>query len=285
VSHAVRESFGTFRRAPLLTWLSAAMVALALLVVGLFSVAAFNLKLALETIEERVEVVVYLRDDASNEAIFVVEDELAALPEVEGIRFVSKEAALLAAREELPEFREVFFDLDVNPLPASLEIRMRQGSRTPDAVERVARLAEVYPSVEEVRYGREWVDKLFFLRRIGAVAAFVLGGAFAAVAALIIGTAVRIAVFARREEIYVMRLVGATDGFIRRPFLLEGMLTGLLGGAIALALTYGSWLAIHRWVLALDWIPWEWVAVGIVAGGLFGLVASGMAVRRHLREI
>jgi cell division transport system permease protein len=285
MGHAIRESVGSFQRSPLLLWLSAAMVALALFVVGLFSIAAFNLKLALEAIEERVEVVVYVRDDARGENVLLMEEELALLPEVESIRFVSKEAALLVARNELPEFREVFTDLDVNPLPASLEIRLRRGSRTPEAVERVAQIAEVYPDVEEVRYGRDWVDRLFFLRRIGGITAGILGAAFAAVAALIIGTAVRIAVFARREEIYVMRLVGATDGFIRRPFLLEGALTGVLGGVLAAGITFGSWFMVNRFVFELAWIPPLWVAAGVAAGGIFGFLSSGLAIRRYLREI
>ncbi|MEX0980179.1 MAG: permease-like cell division protein FtsX [Gemmatimonadota bacterium] len=285
MGHAIRESVGSFQRSPLLLWLSAAMVALALFVVGLFSIAAFNLKLALEAIEERVEVVVYVRDDARGENVLLMEEELALLPEVESIRFVSKEAALLVARNELPEFREVFTDLDVNPLPASLEIRLRRGSRTPEAVERVAQIAEVYPDVEEVRYGRDWVDRLFFLRRIGGITAGILGAAFAAVAALIIGTAVRIAVFARREEIYVMRLVGATDGFIRRPFLLEGAMTGVLGGVLAAGITFGSWFMVNRFVFELSWIPPLWVGAGIAAGGIFGFLSSGLAIRRYLREI
>lgn len=285
MGHAIRESVGSFQRSPLLLWLSAAMVALALFVVGLFAVAAFNLKLALEAIEERVEVVVYVRDDARGEDVLLMEEELARLPEVESIQFVSKEAALLVAQSELPEFQEVFTDLDVNPLPASLEIRMRRGSRTPEAVERVAGLAEVYPSVEEVRFGRDWVNKLFFLRRVGGITAAIMGGAFAAVAALIIGTAVRIAVFARREEIYVMRLVGATDGFIRRPFLLEGSMTGVLGGVLAAGMTYGSWFMVNGFVFGLSWIPPLWVVAGIAAGTAFGFLSSGLAIRRYLREI
>lgn len=283
--HAVREALAAFRRAPLLTGLSAAMVALALFVVGLFALAAYNLQVALRAVEERVEVVIYVRDDAQRAEIGVAEEELSGLREVLDVSYVSKEQALRDAREELPEFGEIFTDLEVNPLPASLEVRLQPDSRTREGVERVASVAEAYPFVEDVRYGREWVDKLFLLRQIGGITAVVLGGAFAAVAALIIGTAVRIAIFARRDEIYVMRLVGAKDGFIRRPFLLEGALTGLSGGLLAVLFTWGSYLVVSGRVFELEWIPRSWVGLGILAGVLFGTLASGFAVRRHLREV
>ncbi len=283
--HAIREALAAFRRAPLLTALSTAMVALALYVVGLFAVASYNLHEALERVEERVEVVVYVRDDARDSEIQLLEEELRSMEEVGDTRYYSKEDALHRARVDLPEFEELFMDLDVNPLPASVEVELAAGFRTPESVARVADRASIYPFVEDTRYGQEWVDRLFLLRRIGGITTTILGSAFAVVAALIIGTAVRIAIFARREEIHVMRLVGATHGFIRRPFLLEGALTGILGGGLAVALTYASYLGVSRLIFRLEWIPLEWVVAGMAAGGLFGLLASAFALRRYLREV
>jgi len=283
--HALREAWAALRRAPLLTALSAAMVALALFVVGLFGVATWNLQQALSRIEDRVEVVAYVRDDARQDELTLAETELLRMPEVRDVRYISKEEALISARQDLPEFEDLFMELEVNPLPASLEIELEEGFRTPDAVARVAELAAVYPFIEDVRYGQEWVDRLFLLQRIGAITTGVLGTAFAVVAALIIGTAIRIALFARREEIYVMRLVGATRGFIRRPFLLEGAFTGVVGGLLAVALTYASFLTVSRLIFPLEWIPLSWMLAGVGAGVIFGLIASALAVRRHLREI
>lgn len=283
--YTIRETFFAFRRAPLLTGLSAAMVGLALYVVGLFSLATHNLKLALDMLEERVEIVAYLRDDAGTAEIAEMERALSALPEVLRVEFVTKEEALAKARRELPEFREVMTDLAVNPLPASLEIELEPGSRTPATVDRLAQQARLYPFVEEVQYGQEWVDKLFTLRRMGGVTATVLGVAFGVVAALIIGTAVRIAIFARREEIKVMQLVGARDGFIRRPFLVEGGLTGAAGGVLAIGLTYATFRAIFHYLFSIEWIPIEWAVIGVLAGVVFGVFSSGFAVRKHLREV
>ena len=283
--YTVRETLIAFKRAPLLTGLSAAMVGLALFVVGLFGLATYNVRLYLETLEERVEVVAYIRDDATTTDIANMEDALASLPEVLGVDFVTKNEALERAYRELPEFSEIFTDLEVNPLPASLEIQLRPGSRTPVMADRIAQQAALYPVVEEVQYGEEWVDKLFTLRRIGAVTTTVLGAAFAVVAAMIIGTAVRIAIFARREEIKIMQLVGARDGFIHRPFLLEGGITGALGGLLAVALTYTTFWSVLRYIFTISWIPWAWAGIGVSTGVLFGVFASGYAVRTHLREV
>jgi len=283
--YALREALAAFKRAPVLTGLSSAMVGLALYVVGLFGLAAYNLQLALSSVEERVEVAVYLRDDARQSEIDLLLTELAALPEVRSVSFVSKRDAMARAQVELPEFGELFSDLEVNPLPQSLEVELQPGSRNPTVVQGISEQAMLYPFVEDARYGREWVDKLFTLRRIGAATTAVLGSAFALVAALIIGTALRIAIFARREEIYVMRLVGATNGFIRRPFLLEGMMAGLLGGAIAWALTYATYRGVYAYLFEVAWMPDGWVALGLLAGGLFGAFSSALAIGRHLEAL
>jgi len=285
MANTVKEAVSAFRRAPLLTGLSALMVGLALLVLGLFSLAAFNLKLALTAIEERIEVVAYLRDDIRSVDMEAALQTLRSLPGVEEVLYVSKADALQRALTQLPEIAEVASDLEANPFPASLEVRFQPGSRTTEAVESVSAAARELPAVEDVRYGREWVDRLFALRRIGAITAGTLGGAFALVAALIIGTAIRIAVFARRDEISIMQLVGATNGYIRRPFLLEGAITGLLGGLLAVLLTWGTHQAVYNFLFTLDWIPQTWVWAGVGAGVLFGVLASGLAVRKYLREI
>ena len=283
--YAIREALAAFRRAPVLTGLSAAMVALALFVVGLFGLATYNLQLALTAIEERVEIVVYLRDDARQSEIDLAQAALAEIPAVARVRYVSKREALQRAQQDLPEFAEIFSGVDVNPLPQSLELELRPGTRNQVVVDDVSDAAAAYPFVEDVRYGREWVDKLFTLRRVGAVTTAVLGGAFFVVAALIIGTALRIAIFARREEIYVMRLVGATNGFVRRPFLLEGAMSGLLGGLLAWLLTWATYRSVYAFIFSVAWIPGGWVASGLAAGVVFGVFASGLAIRRYLREV
>lgn len=283
--YTIREALAAFRRSPVLTSLSAAMIGLSLFVLGLFGVTAYNVSEVLTRVESRVEVVAYLRDDADPDAVEQARAEIQALPEVRDVLYVSRAQALEIARDELDDLSAIFDDLDVNPLPASLEIALQPGQQSSRVVTAIAARVASFPFVEDVRYGREWLDKVFLLRRVAGAAALVVGGAFAAVAIIIIGAAIRMAVFARRDEIAIMRLVGATAGFIRRPFLLEGLITGILGAAIALPLTYLVFRVLSDAVFQLDWIPPAWIGIGFAAGGVLGFLGSWSAIRRHLRDV
>jgi cell division transport system permease protein len=152
-------------------------------------------------------------------------------------------------------------------------------------VHQIARTVAEFPAIEDVRYGQEWLDKVYLLRRVAAASALVVGGAFAAVAAIIISAAIRLAIFARREEISIMQLVGATTWFIRRPFLLEGLFAGAIGSAVALGVTYLVYGILSDSVVELEWIPQAWVVAGVAGGCLFGVLASAWAVHRHLQEL
>ena len=283
--YALREALNAFRRAPVLTGLSATMIALSLFVVGLFGLVAHNVRRHIEAIESRVEVVAYLRDDAGTEAVDIARQQIARYSEVASVRYVSREEALEIARREFDELSGIFGSLETNPLPASLEVSLKPGQKDAAAVRGVASRIAQYPFVEEVQVGEDWLDKVFVLRRVAGAAMLTLGLGFAAIAALIIGAAIRMAVFARRDEIIIMRLVGATDAFVRRPFVLEGLFTGVLGGALALVATWAIYRFVSGNVLELSWLPASWLFAGLGIGALVGLASSTIAVRRHLREI
>jgi len=261
------------------------MVGLSLYVVGLFSLVTYNLQIALSTIEERVEIVVYIRDNADQSEIDALRAELMAFDEVAGANHLSKSDALERAQRDLPEFGQLFLESEANPLPQSIEVALKPENRTPEVAAKISQAAQDYPFVEDALYGEEWVDQLFALRRIGFAIAAALGAVFAMVAALMIGLALRIAIFARREEIYIMRLVGARSGFIRGPFLLEGALVGLAGGTLAAGLTYVSYRGLSIYMSDAAWIPFNWVAIGLIAGSLFGAISSAVAIHRHLQEV
>jgi cell division transport system permease protein len=283
--YALRETLNAFRRAPVLTGLSAGMIALSLFVVGLFGLAAHNVRRVIHEVESRVEVVAYLHDDANRSAVDLALQQIQEFTEVRAVRFVSREQALEVARRELHELSNLIGTLETNPLPASLEISLRTGQTDAAAVRAVAERVRQYPFVEEVQFGDDWLDKVFMLRRIAAAATLTLGAGFAAVAALIIGAAIRMAIFARRDEIIIMRLVGATDSFIRAPFVLEGLITGFVGAIVAVLATYAVFRLLSGAVVQLAWLPPLYLAAGLAAGAAVGVLASTIAVRRHLREI
>lgn len=283
--YALREVLSAFRRAPVLAFLSSAMIAMSLFVVGLFGLVAFNIRVVIERMEARVEVVAYLRDSADQASIDAASREMRTWNEVRDVVYITREQALQKARQEVKEFDEMFAGIEGNPLPASLEIALKPGQKDAESVRAVARRTQAMPVVEDVGYGNEWLDKVFLLRRVAGVATAVLGIAFAAVAALIIGAAIRLAIFSRRDEIAIMKLVGATNGFISLPFVLEGLITGLIGSLLALLGCFLTFRVLSDSVLELTWLPSSWVVPGVAAGVAVGILASMIAVRRHLADV
>ena len=281
----VREAFLTFRRAPLLSALSVTTIAFSLFVVGLFGLVAVNLQRALTSVAERVEVVAYVLPGTPGEALAIALKDIEACPEVQSAIFVTEEDALARARAELAEFQDVFRELERNPLPASIEVRLRPGFRDASHVNDVADRLRGFGFVDDVRFGRDWVEKLDRLRQIAAAVGLVVGAAFAIVAIIIIGTTIRMAVLQRSREIAIMRLVGATDGFIRRPFLLQGAIKGTIGGLVAIALSYTAYALITRYLLQVTFFS-QPQALAIVGFGLvIGFLGSALSVGRHLKRV
>lgn len=279
---ALREAMHAFRRSPLLSILGVTTIAFSLFAFGLFSLVALNIRSALRTVEERVEVRAFLVDNTPTDSIATMMEELGKRPDVLRVEYIDKEQALVRAREELGEFRDVF---EAAFLPASLEVRLREGYRDPRAVLVVADFVRTLPYVEDVRYGADWIEKLHRIRNIAAATGAILGIAFAAVAIIIISASIRMTVLARAREIGIMRLVGATDAFVRRPFLFDGFFKGVLGGLLALLLTWGAHSVVSRSFLQTEFFPPLLAVVGVAAGAALGTLVSAASVRRHLSRL
>jgi cell division transport system permease protein len=283
-----REVFLPFRRLPLLSVLSITTIAFSLFTVGLFGLVAINLREALRGLEARVEIVAFVLRGTPPETITVAAQDVATFPEVQSVEYVSEDQALARARQELVEFRDAYRDLQTNPLPASIEIRLKEGFRDASHAELVADRLRSFPFVEDVRFGRDWVQRLDHIRNLAGVLGLIIGAAFAAVAMVIIGVTIRMTMMQRAREIRIMRLVGATNWFIRGPFLLEGALKGLLGGVLAILLCYAGFVLFARSVPAFSGLvffsPIQ-VLLILVFGVVLGLVASLVSVGRHLRLV
>ena len=279
---AFREALIAFSRAPLLSALSVTTIAFSLFALGLFGLVAVNIRRALERVEQRVEVRAFIADGASIDSVSAAMQALGALPEVARVDYVSKDQALQRARRDLGEFSDVF---ESEFLPASMEIRLRPGLRDQAQVKALVERVRAYSVVDDVRYGEEWVEKLYRVRDLAAITGLILGVAFAVVSIIIIGSTIRMAVLARGREIAIMRLVGATDNFIRAPFLIEGFAKGVLGGALALVLTWVASEVVSRYLLETQFFEPSMAAVGVMCGAVIGLLGSSLSVGRHLRRV
>ncbi len=284
-----REALLSFRRTRTLSILSVTTIAFALFVTGLFGLVLLNLRQAIGGLEARVEVVAFVLRGTPSQSLAVAMEDIGAFPEVQTVTYVSEDQALERARQELVEFQDAYQDLEVNPLPPSIELQLRPGFRDAAHVKDVAERLQGFPFVDDVRYGQEWVEQLDRLRTVAGLVGLSIGLAFALVSIVIIGITIRITVLQRAREITIMRLVGATDWFIRGPFLLEGAIKGFLGGVLAWLLcllaytlfrTQGMGLGI-----GLSFFSAAQALAFLAFGILLGLGGSLVSVGRHLRKV
>jgi len=279
---SVREALTASRRAPLLSVLGVVTIAFSLFAFGLFGLVAINIRKALEQVEERVEVRAFVSDSTDIESVAAAMKDIGEFPEVLRVDYVSKEKALERARKEMGEFADVF---EAGVLPASIEVHLRSGMRDPTTVKSVADRIRTYHFIDDVRYGEEWVEKLYRLRNIATVSGIALGVAFAAVAIIIIGATIRMTVLARAKEISIMRLVGATDMFIRLPFLIDGLVKGVFGGLLALLFIWIANRVVNEYFIQTIFFDREMIFVGVLGGAFMGIMGSLVSVGRHLRRV
>ncbi len=284
-----REALLSFRRTRTLSALSITTIAFALFVTGLFALVALNLRDAIRDVAERVQVVAFIKHDTPSQEINAAVSDIETFPEVLSVQYISPAEALQRAQRELTEFREVYQDLEVNPLPPSLELSLKPADRTAAHADAVAERLRSFDFVDEVKYGQDWVQHLDTLRNIAGLVGLAIGAAFAIVSIVITGVTIRITVLQRAREIHIMRLVGATDWFIRGPFLVEGAIKGCLGGMVAVALcasVYAGFRAQRLGLaIGLHFFDAGQVVVLIMFGVLLGFAGSLVSVGRHLRKV
>ena len=268
-------------------------ITVSLLLVGAFALLVSNMEGLIDRFGSQVRITAYLTEASTEEAQHALRDALAEREDVESAEWVSKEAALARFRERVGAQSELLEGLEANPLPASLEIALAPAHQTPVGLERLAVDLAGEEVVEEVTHGHAWVEgyaRAVSLLRAGGV---VVGGVLVLAALLIVTNTIRLAVYARRDELDILLLVGATRGFIAIPFLLEGLVQGLAGGLLALALLYATYLGVgaelqEALAFLLGNAPPRFLEPGgslllVGCGAALGLVGSLVAVFQGLR--
>jgi cell division transport system permease protein len=285
----IREAILSIKRNSLMSVASISTVTISLLILGIFALMIINMNNMADILESQVQINVYIEDGAGREEITGLGEEIKKLPGVANVTFVSKEEALRRFTERLGEQKELLESLGKsNPLPNAYEVHMDSPERVKAAVGEISGLKYV----EETMFGQEVIEQLFSLARILRVGGVVLIIFLAIATLFIISNTIRITVFSRRKEVNIMKYVGATDWFIRWPFLLEGMLLGLAGSLIAVVLIvwiYGMMVdQIHASLAFLPLVPRTpllYYASGflIIAGMGIGALGSGISLRKFLQ--
>ena len=299
-SFFLSETFGSMRRNWVMAMAAVITVFISTAILGAVLVTRDNLNQGATNLKNRVMIEVFVKDDATPEQTQSLERKIQGMNDVKSYKYISKEEALRRFRERFGE--RIVANLPINPLPASYEIQVKNADR----VDSVAQRFFNDPTVDNdpgthngVKYARETVRKMLGTISLIEKGMWVTTAIFAAAAVLLISTTVRLSIFARRREVEIMRLVGATNWFIRWPFVLEGFITGLVGAMLAAAFVWvGNW-GIANWmqssqinflslrVFRMWWQGGTW-PLGLmpslaILGALLGAVGSLVALRRYLK--
>ncbi len=263
------------------------------MVFGGYLLALGNLNRLVERWGSELQVTAYLAPGAEAKTVSAFIAALQKDPAVQTAEFVSPELAMKRFRDDLGSMSGVLDGLPVNPLPASVEIGLRPEARNPAAIKELANRTGRFEIVEEVQYGEGWIDRYDALIGFVELAGVLLGAFLLAITLGAVTNTIQLVIYARKEEIAVLRLVGATDNFIRIPFMLEGMIGGLLAstfGLGCLGLVFAlSAPAIERafesWfgTFPLAFLQPLTIFILVTASMAVGLVSSLVAAHRHIR--
>jgi len=272
-------------------------VAITLFIVGFFIIIVFDIQGILSSIKSQVAIAVYLKDNVSDELKTYLENEIKSWDEISQVNFISKDQALEKFKKD-NEGSEILKEIQGNPLPASFELELK----SPEKVEQVAlrfmdKDGNFIEGVDEVIYGQNYVQKLFSITAIVGTIAFLIIIVLLLAAIVLIFNTIRLSVHARRKEIEVMKLVGATNWFVRLPFLFEGFFEGFIGSIISVVLLYflSNYLLIRGEKAIVDTMHIKDLAILgnnniilyvyaglVILGGLIGVFSSGFALKRYI---
>lgn len=292
LTYCLDEAFGSLWRQRGSAILSALTIAAAFFVLGGFLFATVNLDRALAKWSAAAEFSIYLRDDITQDQRVALNKLLEEHPAVASRDYVSKADAASRFRRDFPDLAEGFADLPQNPLPASIEARLRPDRSDPTTLEAFAGRLREAPGVADVRFDRRWLERLGSIVTGLRWAGWLLGGVLLCAAVLTVATVVRLALHARRDEVEIMQLMGAPISLLRGPLVLEGLIQGGLGAVVALIALGTAYLSVRPKLPAafgpladpglIGFLPAS-LSVLLVLGGMAVGSMGGYLAARHVR--
>ena len=287
--YIVRETLISLKRNSWMSFASIGTVAVSLFVLGMFLILVVNMNRMVASLESQVEISVYIKDEVSDSGIRALEERIAQMQGVESVKYIDREMAMTRFRNRLGDQQFLLDSLgEANPLPNSFEVRVIR----PDMVRTAAEAIAEMPGVEAAKYGQDVVEHLFDITRLVRLFGLALMFVLALATLFIISNTIRLTVFARRKEIAIMKYVGATDWFIRWPFLLEGIVLGCLGGIVAAIVLRGVYRVIAAKIYdTLAFFPLlpenpflHYVTAAILICGMFvGALGSTISLKKFLK--
>jgi cell division transport system permease protein len=284
----LEEALTSLWRSRLINALSIGTIAVSLFVLGAFLTVASNLSAVVDRWTEKVRVTFFLTDSLEPHIRASLVDQLRAEPAVEAVELVTREQALERFRTLFRDLRTLPDDLGENPFPASLEVALRADQATADGVRRLVERYEKAPGVQEAQYDLLWIERLTTAARLVRGVGALLGGILVLAGIFTISNVIRLTVYARQDELDIMRLVGATRAYVKGPFVVEGMLQGGLGGLLSVLLLWLSFQVLAAEAVAASdlmgravvFLPRRLTWLIVLGGMLVGVAGSLVSLGR-----
>jgi cell division transport system permease protein len=235
------EDFHNNRLLNIITLLT---ISLSILIVSAFILFFINTNEIMNFWKKGLRVMAYLKPDLAGSSLTDLTHRIQSISGVETVRFISKKEAFDQLKAQMKRQVSLLDNLDENPLPDAFEIRMNAATQTWDKVEYLAAEIEALEEVEEVEYGQRWLGRYTHIFNLFKLTGYAMCGIFFMAAVFIVANTIRLVIYSRRDEIEIMRLVGAAERFIKVPFYFQGLLQGALGAGIGLAILFFAYLAI-----------------------------------------
>ncbi len=280
--YPIREGFSNLRRSRGSVWVSVFTISLSLWLVGLFLIGAWNGWQVLQNLKDKLELEVFLMDTVQTQDAYNLRKIILKNPAVDSVQFISKYAAMKQFQKEYGDNIEDI--LGENPLPASFKIRLRKNYHSKKTVQKIIAQIKKLPGVEDVSYRYDLLKLIEkYLKIFFGVGVF-LGTIIGFLSILLIANTVRMAIISRRDEIQIMRLIGATPSFIRRPFLVQGFILGLFGGVLSILFLAVVVWGVKHWLAIPIMNEKEIWAIVLIWGIILGVAGSWRAIRLYLKE-
>ena len=281
--YLLKQALTGMKRAGFMSAACVMIMTFSLLIFGIFLLATANLREVLRYAHEKVEIVAFLEDGITRGGLDSLRTELDAIPFIQERRYIDPDEALTQLRSEFGPRSFILEALDENPMPASFEITLKPQYRLKDRVISVAERITKLPGVEDVSYGRGWITRLESIVKMLALIDICVGLIVAVASIVTVSYTVRLTLFARKEHIRVLKLVGATDFFVMLPFLLEGVIHGLISVLISLFVIYGAFRVIEVRIPQAVFMPFGMVLFFAIFGTLSAVLGSWVSLKTFLR--
>lgn len=283
------ETFRSLFRNRFMAIASVLTVTLSMFILGVFLSAVLNINHMAFYLENQVEMTVYLKDGLTTDQVMGIGKYLKAQPGMKEIKFTNKDQAMKDFRERMGDQQGLLDAINGNPLPASYQMSFQ----TPEQLKTAAEVVAKYQGVETVQYGKDIIEQLYKVAQVIRLSGIVLIIFLAGAELFIISNTIRLTVFARRREIQIMKYVGASNGFIRWPFLFEGMVIGFLGSGFASFILWEGYKTVVSEMAAagLVFIPmiplWPFMGyttlIILAAGIVIGVMGSAISLRKYMK--